>query len=109
MAAEAELQKKVIQFLKKKGCFVMKITPGPGIPKGTPDICIFRNSWVGFLEVKASMKAKFQPGQKETLSFLGKSFFARVITPEDYDKIIEELVASWSKDARKDMPSGRVQ
>jgi len=88
---EAEVQKRLIKFLKKKGCFVIKTKPGTGTPLGTPDIIFLLEGFWGVIECKRSKSAPFRPLQKEQLERLGEWSYARVAYPENVDEIEAEL------------------
>lgn len=88
---ERKTQQKLIQYLKRKGCYVIKTKPGGGVPVGCPDIFAFLEGWWGTFEVKASAKAPFKPLQKETIAMLGEWSTAWVVYPENYDEVIEQL------------------
>lgn len=92
MATEARIQAKLINYLKSKGCYVIKTRPGtPGIPTGCPDIiALYEGFWAVF-ECKASRTSSFQPLQKETLARLADWSYAYVVYPENYDDVIAEL------------------
>lgn len=88
---EAKTQKRLIQYLKGKGCYVIKTRPGAGIPVGCPDILfLFKDFW-GAIEVKASENAVWQPLQKPTLEKLASWSWARKVYPENVDEVIAEL------------------
>lgn len=89
---EAKLQGAVIRWLKSKGAFVLKTTPGPGVAVGTPDVIalIDGGGWVA-LEIKASKTARFRPLQKETISKLDGMYFCRAVYPENWADIKKEL------------------
>lgn len=93
MAQEAKTQASVIRWLKSKGCYVIKTGGGPGTPVGCPDIIALMDGggWVA-LEVKASEKSKFQPLQKETIYKLNNMWYSRVVTPNNWDEVKEELL-----------------
>lgn len=70
MGPEAKLQSSIIRYLKSKGAYVVKTKPGMGTPVGCPDIVfLYEGAW-GVIEVKASPKARFQPGQQATIQKL---------------------------------------
>lgn len=93
MAAEARVQEKLVQYLKRKGCYVIKTKPGPGVPVGCPDVvALYEGFWAAF-EVKARANAPFQPLQRETLALLDEWSYARVVFPENFDRVISELEA----------------
>lgn len=89
---ESDLQNdKVIPFLKKHGCFVMKLSPMMGIPRGTADIFFCKELLYGFLECKKSKDAKRQPGQAQFIKKMDDWAFARVVYPENWEEIKAEL------------------
>jgi len=90
---EAQLQGKIIRWLKAKGCVVVKLQAGPAVPVGMPDVLalIDGGGWIA-LEVKASAKSKFQPLQKEWVKKLDEMYYARIVYPENWEKIKLELV-----------------
>jgi len=91
MGKEASLQTTIINYLKRKGCYVIK-TGGPGTPNGCPDVIALMDGG-GFiaLEVKESAKAKFQPLQKLTIEKLNDMFYSRAVYPENWKDIKKEL------------------
>ena len=92
MTVEGRLQAKIIAYLKRKGLVVIKLSAMPGVPSGIPDVLFLMDGggW-GFIEVKASAKAKFQPLQKEWVKKLDAMYWARVAYPENWDEIKAEL------------------
>lgn len=91
MSAEKELQKRLVKWLKSQGCFVMTITVVPGVPQGTPDVFFCKEGFYGFAEVKANKKSKYQPLQKERIAKLMDWSWAKVVYPENWEDIREEL------------------
>lgn len=88
---EQNIQSKFIKFLKSKGCYVIKISAAPGVPKGCPDIIALKDGfWLG-AEMKASKRSKYQPGQKETIKKLDEWSWCKMVCPENYNEIIKEL------------------
>lgn len=69
----------------------MVIQPQAGIPTGTSDIFFCKEGFYGFIEVKASKTAKFQPLQKEFVEKMNDWSWARVIYPENWTAIKSEL------------------
>lgn len=90
---ESKLQSEIIKFLKTKGAYVVKTRPGPGVPVGCPDIIfLYEGAW-GVIEVKASAKSSFQPGQKITLDKLAEwSPFVFIVHPDNWKFIQEALI-----------------
>lgn len=88
----------MIKFLKKHGCVVLKTTPGPGIPKGFPDlVCFARDGGFYFcLECKASRTSEHQPGQDMWIERLNAMSYAKFIWPgkrwEETAKELEEML-----------------
>lgn len=91
MATEGRLQSTIAKHLKSKGCFVMVIQPQVGIPTGTSDIFFCKEGFYGFIEVKASKTAKFQPLQKEFVEKMNDWSWARIVYPENWQEIKTEL------------------
>lgn len=88
---EKQVQKRLIQFLRKQGCYVIKTRPGPGTPIGCPDvIALHEGAWFAF-ECKADEKSKFQPGQEATIKRLSEWGFAWVVHSNNIDEIISQL------------------
>lgn len=91
--SEASLQAKIVRYLKSKKCYVIKTTPGPGVPVGCPDIIFMKDGFWGGLEVKASKTSRFQPLQKDTIKLLNDMSYCRPVYPENWDDIKLELEA----------------
>lgn len=91
MASEAYLQGKIVKYLKGKGCYVIKTTPGPGVPVGCPDIIFLKDGFWGGLEVKGSKTARFQPLQKQTIALLDGMSYCRPVFPGNWPEIMLEL------------------
>lgn len=92
MAKEQDLQSKIIKWLKSQGCYVIKNNAQPGVPLGCPDVVFFKEGFYGFIEVKPSKTAKFQPLQKETVAKLDDWSWARIVYPEIWETTQKELV-----------------
>lgn len=101
--AESKLQSQIATWLRRRGCFVMVVQPQAGIPDGTPDVIALCNGggWVA-LEVKASDPYKkngdakagaFRPLQVRTVNRLDDMYFARIVWPENWNAIKQELEA----------------
>ena len=91
MVLEKDFQKKVIQFLKKQGCFVLKYEQNATTIAGVADIFFCKEGFYGWLECKKSKTARFRPGQKEFIAKMDEWSYARAIYPENYDEITKEL------------------
>lgn len=90
---EAEVQKRLIKYLKGKGCYVIKTQSNVrgAIPVGCPDVFAFYEGWWGAFEVKAAPNSPYQPLQKETLAKLADWSYAKRVDPSNIDEIIAEL------------------
>ena len=91
MSTEAKLQSEVIKWLRSQHCFVMKCSVMPGIPAGTSDVFFCYEGFYGFIEVKKSKTAKFQPLQPEFLEKMHNWSWAKAVYPENWDEIKQEL------------------
>lgn len=92
MMTEAQLQSKIVTWLKAKGLYVIKTAPGPGTPVGCPDVIglIDGGGWVA-LEIKASPKARYQPLQQKTIAKLDGMFYSRRVDPTNWEAVKAEL------------------
>jgi Holliday junction resolvase len=88
---ESQVQKRLIKYLKGKGCYVIKTKPGLGTPVGCPDVWAFLEGWWGAFECKATEKSPFQPLQKETIEKLDKWSTATVVHANNIDDVISQL------------------
>lgn len=88
---ERKFQSQVIKYLKSKGCFVVKLQAGPGVPQGSPDILALKEGCWLAIEIKASAKSPFQSLQKERLAKLDEWSWARAVYPENWIEIKAEL------------------
>lgn len=88
---ESKTQERLIKYLKKRGCYVIKPKPGPGVPVGCPDVIFLFEGFWGAFEVKSSKLARYQPLQKETIQKFDGWSYARVVYPANFDEIINEL------------------
>lgn len=79
MAAEQQLQTKVIKDLRAMGAWVMKIQAGSGVPQGTADLFFAREGFYGFLELKATKNSKKQPHQQEFIDKMDDWSYARFV------------------------------
>lgn len=91
MNKEATFEKKVVKHLKDKGCVVIKMQAGPGVPKGFPDRLFLKEGFWGTFEIKASKKSKYQPLQKERIGQLDEMSYSRAVYPENWEEIKAEL------------------
>lgn len=89
---EAQLQTKVVQWLKAKGLFVIKTNAAPGVPVGTPDVIglIDGGGWVA-LEIKASAKSRKQPLQAVTVAKLDEMYYSKFVHPDNWSDVKKEL------------------
>lgn len=82
------MQSKIVKWLKERGCYVVKTRPGMGTPVGCPDIIFMYDDEWGAIEVKATEKAPYRVGQKETIQRLqNMSPFVYRACPENWADI----------------------
>lgn len=88
---ERKFQSTLIKDLKKrfKGCIVLKTDPT--YIQGIPDLLILFNKKWAALEVKKSSKAHKQPNQEYYISLMNKMSFAKFISPENKEEVLNEL------------------
>lgn len=96
MNVESKLQAEIIKFLKARGVYIINTRPQPGTPTGCPDIIgLYGGAWLA-IEVKASLKSGFRPGQRQTLArFSDWSPFVYVAYPENWPEIKAGLLHSF--------------
>ncbi len=88
---EKHFQSKLIKEIKKNlnGCIVLKTDPN--YIQGLPDLLIlYDNKWAA-LEVKKSLKASHRPNQDYYIKLMNKMSFARFISPEIKEEVLDEL------------------
>lgn len=88
---ERDFQAQLVKDLQNlfPGCIVLK--QDARYKQGIPDLLIlFRNKWAS-LECKRSKNAPRRPNQKYYIDLLNKMSFARLIYPENKEKVLNEL------------------
>ena len=90
-AKESDFQRDLLRFLRLKGCFCIKLQAGPGVPTATPDILFCHYGFYGFIEVKLSKRSRLQPGQRESVAKLNEMSYAKIIYPENFSELEEDL------------------
>ena len=88
---ENKFQSNLIKELKRMfpGCIIVK--NDPNYIQGFPDLTIFyKNKWA-VLECKKSKNASRQPNQEYYVDKLDGMSFARLISPENKEEILDEL------------------
>lgn len=88
---EKRLQSEIAKWLRSKGCYVIKHQAGMSVPTGCPDLSFYKEGFYGFIEVKSSKTARFQPLQKETIAKLDNWSWCKMVYPENWQEIKEEL------------------
>lgn len=92
---QAELIPRIIKrFGGPKICRVSINDPNLPGQQGIPDLTVYVGNMWGFLEVKASAKAKFRPNQQWWLDFWGHNTFSTVIYPEIEEEVLSALEQS---------------
>lgn len=69
----------------------MKTQPGPGTPVGVADVFFCKEGFYGWIEVKASKTAKFQPLQREFLVKMDNWSWAKAVYPANWEEVKAEL------------------
>ena len=91
MTKESDFQAKIVKNLRAHGCIVLKYQQNATTRAGVPDIIGLKDGFWFALEVKRSRNAPFRPGQKEMIEKMDGMSFARVVYPENYEKVMAEL------------------
>ena len=92
MALERDFQKALINRIKRmfKGCYVLK-NDGSNTPQGFPDLLIIHNNKWAALECKKESKSHRQANQDYYVSTLNNMSFAKVISPENEEEVLNDL------------------
>lgn len=88
---ENKFQAKLIKELKLifPGCIVMK--NDSSYIQGIPDLLVlYKNMWAS-LECKKSARASKRPNQEYYVGLMNQMSFARFISPENKDEVLNEL------------------
>ena len=96
---ERDFQKNLIKELKEKfkGCYVLK-NDGSNTPVGFPDLTIlYKDKWAA-LECKRETKAHKQSLQPYYISNLDSMSFAKFISPENKEDVLNELQQAFGTD-----------
>ena len=94
---ENKYQSKLIKELKKifPGCIVMK--NDSSYIQGIPDLLVlYKDKWAS-LEVKKTANASRRPNQEYYVGLMNKMSFARFISPETKEKVLDELTKYFKK------------
>lgn len=91
MSVESTVQTKIIKKLKEHKCYVIKTKPGPGTPKGCPDIIFMLEGFWGAIEVKAYANSPYQKLQPETIAKFQDWSWCRVAHSENLQEVLDEL------------------
>lgn len=94
---ENKFQSKLIKELKLifPGCIVMK--NDSSYIQGIPDLLVlYKNMWAS-LECKKSARASKRPNQEYYIELMNKMSFARFISPENKDEVLNELKKIFNK------------
>lgn len=92
---ENKFQSELIKEIKEKfpGCIVMK--NDAAYIQGIPDLLILHKDKWASLECKKSSNAKRQPNQQYYVDKMDEMSFARFISPENKEAVLNELQQSF--------------
>lgn len=91
MVLEKDLQSKIIKWLRLQKCLVLKYQQNATTRAAIPDILFLKDGFWGAIEVKKSKTAKFRPGQKEMVARMDEMSWAKVVWPENWPEVQDEL------------------
>ena len=92
---ERNFQRDLIREIKDRfvGCLVLKLDAS--YLQGIPDLLIlYGNHWAA-LEVKRSQHASRRPNQNYYVKLMNKMSFAKFISPENKERILNEMERSF--------------
>ena len=89
--AESDFQASVIKKIYKRipGCVIMK--NDAQYRQGFPDLTIYHRSEYAILEFKADSNSDYQPNQEDYLRAFGRYTFAKRISPENEEEVLNGL------------------
>lgn len=90
---EKKVQDKIIKTAKASGFYVLKLKPGPGVPKGMLDVLILKEGFWGVIECKAYPNSEWQALQEYTFDKFAAWSWARVADSTNVDSVCEEIKA----------------
>ena len=99
MKKESRFQSQLIKEIKAHipECFVLK-NDGSNVPQGFPDLLVLHNNHWGSLECKREEKAERQMNQPYYIDKLDEMSFARFISPENKEEVLNELYQALGAD-----------
>ena len=92
---EKNFQRDLIKELKQRftGCIVCKLDAR--YIQGIPDLLILQDDHWAALEVKKSNHASRRPNQKHYVDRMNKMSFARFISPENKESVLNEMESAF--------------
>jgi Holliday junction resolvase len=90
---EKKVQDKIIKTFRRNGFYVMKLRPGPGIPKGMCDVLALKEGFWGVVECKAYPDSDWQTLQEPTFKKLSDWSWGRVAHSENVEEVCREIDA----------------
>ena len=103
---ESRFQAQLIKELKDRfpGCVVLK--NDPNYIQGFPDLSVFyRDKWA-WLETKRSRNASHRPNQDFYISQRQDMSFARFISPDNKEEVLNELQQAFQPRRKTRVPGG---
>lgn len=94
---ERNFQRDLIKEIKTrfKPCIVLKVDARQ--IQGIPDLLILYGPYWASLEVKRSAHASRRPNQKFYVEMMNKMSFARFVSPENKERVLNELEKFFKK------------
>lgn len=88
---ESTLQGKILHWLKAQGCFACKMQQNATTQAGIADVFFCLEGFYGFLEVKKAKSSPRRPGQEAFVKKMNEWSYARVVYPENWEEVKQEL------------------
>lgn len=95
MKLESDFQKYFREALESilPGCIILK--NDPTLRQGFPDlILLYKNKYAVF-EMKRNSKSSKRPNQQYYIDYLGQWVIARIVSPENYKEVLNEVQRSF--------------
>lgn len=88
---ESSFQAGLIAKIKKRLPDAIVMKTNPNYIQGMPDLLVIHDNKWGALEVKKDIHAKHQPNQDYWVDRMNKMSFARFVSPENEEEVLNEL------------------
>ena len=95
MKLESDFQKYFREALENilPGCIILK--NDPTLRQGFPDLILLYKNKYAIFEMKRNSKSSKRPNQQYYIDYLGQWVIARIVSPENYKEVLNEVQRSF--------------